>query len=150
MPKILSRFAGLVAAGSLVLSVGAGTAAAKVTTYQANGDTVSITTPSAVSTPVGTTLDFPVTVSVQGSSPLDVPVEYVSDLNGWGPRTTNGLSLQSGCWDVLLGPGQSSCKATLAWTPHGVGSATDGYIIVTPFGEMTANFGVTGARTTQT
>jgi hypothetical protein len=146
MSKLLSRLGGVAAAAALVLSVGVGSAAANVTRYhESNGDVVSITTPY-VSTTVGTTTQFPVTVSVNRPSPVYIATEKFLTAYGWGDYSWDGLSFaQYGCWGRSLAPGQS-CTSTIAFTPNFVGSHTGSYMLATGLGTLYGSFTATGLR----
>ena len=146
MSRLLSRLGGVAAAAALVLSVGVGSAAANVTRYhESNGDVVSITTPN-VSAAVGTQTQFPVTVSVDGPSPVYIATEKFLTAYGWGDSSWDGLSFaQYGCWGRSLAPGQS-CTSTIAFTPNFVGNHTESYMLATGLGTMYGSFTATGLR----
>lgn len=146
MSKLFTRLAGVAAAAALVLSVGVGSAAANVTSYhEANGTVLSITTPASVATAVGTTTKFPVTFSVQSAYPVKLGEEHILTPYG-GDSQWDGLTFAHyGCWGLLLAPGQS-CTSTLAFTPTFVGTHSEGYMLATDYGTITANFTATGLR----
>jgi hypothetical protein len=148
MSKLLSRLGGAAAAAALVLSVGVGSAAASVTRYhESNGTVVSITTPDSVSAALGTQSQFPVTVSVNGPSPVYIATEKFLTAYGWGDSSWDGLSFAHyGCWGRSLSPGQS-CTSTIAFTPTFAGSHTESYMIETGFSApLYGSFTATGFR----
>ena len=146
MSKLLSKIAGVAAAAALVLSVGVGSAAANVTRYhESNGDVVSINTPN-VSAVAGTTTTAPVTVSVEGPSPLAIANEKFLTAYGWGDSQWDGLSFANyGCWAHTLYPGQS-CTSTIRFTPTFLGTHNESYMLATGNGTLYGNFTATGLR----
>ena len=146
MSKFLSRLGGVAAAAALVLSVGVGSAAANVTRYhESNGDVISINTPN-VSATVGTTTNTPVTVSVTGPYPLKIANEKFLTAYGWGDSQWDDLSFASyGCWGVSLYNGQS-CTSTIAFSPSGVGTRNESYMLATGVGTLYGKFTTTGLR----
>ena len=146
MSKLLSKIAGVAAAAALVLSVGVGSAAANVTRYhESNGDVVSINTPN-VSAVAGTTTTAPVTVSVEGPSPLAIANEKFLTAYGWGDSQWDGLSFANyGCWAHTLYPGQS-CTSTIKFTPTFVGTHNESYMLATGNGTLYGNCTATGLR----
>jgi hypothetical protein len=146
MSKLFSKIAGVAAAAALVLSVGVGSAAANVTRYhESNGDVVSINTPN-VSAVAGTMTTAPVTVSVEGRSPLVIANEKFLTAYGWGDSQWDGLSFANyGCWARTLYPGQS-CTSTIRFTPTFVGTHNESYMLATGNGTLYGNFTATGLR----
>ena len=147
MSKLISRLGGIAAAAAIPLAVCAGPADASVTRYhKSNGTVVSITTPDAVSTPVGTETRFPVTVSVAGPTGVRIANEKFLTAYGWGDSAWDGLSFASyGCWGRSLAPGQS-CTSTVKFAPTFVGSHSEAYMLATGFGTMYGRFTATGLR----
>jgi hypothetical protein len=147
MSRFFSHLAGVAAAAALVLSVGVGSAAANVTRYhESNGDVVSINTPNVSST-VGAQTQFPVTVSVDGPSPVYIASEKFLTAYGWGDYSWDGLSFaQYGCWGRSLSSGQS-CTSTIAFTPSFIGTHNESYMLATGFpSPLYGNFTATGLR----
>ena len=144
--KLLPRLGGVAAAAALVLVVGAGPASANTTRYhKSDGTVVSITTPGTVSATYGRQTQFPVTVSVDGPSPLRIAWEKL--LTPYGPDNQNafdGLSIpQLGCWGKTLTSGQS-CTSQVRFAPTFVGTRTEAYMLATGLGNMQARFTATG------
>ena len=146
MSKLFSTIAGVAAAAALVLSVGVGSAAANVTRYhESNGDVISINTPN-VSATVGTTTKVPVSVSLEGPTPLLIATEKFRTAYGWGDSQWDGLSFANyGCWARTLYPGQS-CTSTINFTPQFIGTHNESYMIATGVGTRYSNFTATGLR----
>jgi hypothetical protein len=146
MSKLFSTIAGVAAAAALVLSVGVGSAAANVTRYhESNGDVISINTPN-VSATVGTTTKVPVSVSLEGPTPLLIATEKFRTAYGWGDSQWDGLSFANyGCWARTLYPGQS-CTSTIAFTPSFVGTQNESYMLETGRGNRYGGFTATGLR----
>jgi hypothetical protein len=146
MSKSLSKIAGVAAAAALALSVGVSSAAANVTRYhESNGDIVSINTPN-VSAVAGATTTAPVTVSVEGPSPLLIANEKFLTVYGSGDTQWDGLSFASyGCWARTLYPGQS-CTSTIRFTPPFLGTHNESYMLATGNGTLYGNFTATGLR----
>jgi hypothetical protein len=145
MSKLFSKIAGVTAAAALVLSVGVGSAAANVTRYhESNGDVITINTPN-ISATVGTTSHTPVTVSVTGPG-LRIANEKFLTAYGWGDSQWDELSFASyGCWGVSLHNGQS-CTSTIAFSPSGVGTRNEAYMLATGVGTLYGKFTTTGVR----
>ena len=99
MSRLLPKLAGIAAVAAVVLSVGVGSAAAKVTRYhESDGTVVSISTPN-VATTAGSQTQASVTVSVSGPSPLYIGPEGFLTGSGQGDGKWDGLSfVHYGCW----------------------------------------------------
>jgi hypothetical protein len=146
MSKLFSTIAGVAAAAALVLSVGVGSAAANVTRYhESNGDVISINTPN-VSATVGTTTKVPVSVSLEGPTPLLIATEKFRTAYGWGDSQWDGLSFANyGCWARTLYPGQS-CTSMIAFRPSFVGTQNESYMLESGMGNLYGGFTATGLR----
>jgi hypothetical protein len=147
MSKLLARLGGVAAATALVLSVGVGSAAANVTRYhESNGTVVTINTPN-VATTVGTQIQSPVTVSVNGPSRLYIANEkFLNTLYGVGDYAFDGLTFAHyGCWGRSLSSGQS-CTTTIAFAPSFLGSHSEAYMLATGMGTMYGHFTASGLR----
>jgi hypothetical protein len=146
MSKFISRLGGVAAAAALVLSVTAGSAAANVTRYHESTGTVTIATPSTVTTTVGSRTVFPVTVSMAGSGVVKIVTEKFLTVYGSGDSQWEGLSFAKyGCWARSLEPGQS-CTSLVAFTPTTVGSHVERYMIDTTFGTLVGRFTTNALR----
>jgi hypothetical protein len=135
MTKLLPRLGGVAAAAALLLVVGAGPASANTTSYhKSDGTVLSITTPDNVSATYGSQTQFPVTVSVNGPSPVNILQEKLNTQNGPDIGDPgNGLFFaQMGCWGKTLTSNQS-CTTQLKFVPTGIGTTQDwaAYMILT-------------------
>jgi hypothetical protein len=146
MSKLLTRITGISAAGALALTIGVGSASANVTRYhEADGTVVTINTPNVAAT-VGSQTQVPFTVSVSGPSPLKIATENFRTAYGWGDSQWEGLSFANyGCWGVSLYSGQS-CTDTIAYTPFGLGTRNEAYMLATGIGTLYGDFTATGLR----
>jgi hypothetical protein len=146
MSKLLTRLTGISAAGVPALTIGVGSASANVTRYhEADGTVVSINTPNVAAT-VGSQTQVPFTVSVSGPSPLKIANEKFLTAYGWGDSQFEGLSFANyGCWGVSLYSGQS-CTDTIAYTPFGLGTRNEAYMLATGIGTLYGDFTATGLR----
>ena len=129
-----------------MLAIGVGSASANVTRYhEADGTVVTINTPNIATTP-GTQAQVPFTVSVNGPSPLYIANEKFLTAYGWGDSHWDGLSFAHyGCWARTLYSGQS-CTDTIAFTPTGLGSNNEAYMLATGIGTLYSNFTAAGTR----
>jgi hypothetical protein len=140
MSKFLSRFGGIAAAAALVLSVTAGSAAANVIRYHESTGTVTIVTPTTVTTTVGSKVVFPVTVSMSGPGPVKIVTEKFLTAYGVGDMEWDGLSFAKyGCWSRSLTDGQS-CTTLVAFKPTSAGSHVERYMLDTNFGTLYGRF----------
>jgi hypothetical protein len=156
MAKLLPRLGAVAAAAALVLVVGAGPASANTTSYhKSDGTVLSITTPDNVSATYGSWTQFPVTVSVQGPSPVTILWEKLN--TQYGPDMADpseGLSFgQYGCYGKTLTSGQS-CTTQVKFVPTGVGPTSwAAYMILTSLNDYTnalrAPFTATGVCRTR-
>lgn len=130
MSRLLPKLAGIAAVAAVVVSVGVGSAAAKVTRYhESDGTVVSISTPNVATTAGGQT-QASVTVSVSGPSPLYIGPEGFLTGSGQGDGKWDGLSfVHYGCW-THAGPLYSgqSCTSTISFTPTFVGTHNETYL----------------------
>jgi hypothetical protein len=146
MSKLLTRLTGISAAGALALTIGVASASANVTRYhEADGTVVTINTPNVAAT-VGSQTQVPFTVSVSGPSPLKIANEKFLTAYGSGDSQFEGLSFANyGCWGVSLYSGQS-CTDTIAYTPFGLGTRNEAYMLATGIGTLYGDFTATGLR----
>ena len=148
MSRLLPRLAGVAAAAALVLSVGVGSAAASVTSYQApqasavmpQATAVSILAPN-VSATVGTTTHFIVKVTNMGSSPVNTAGMYFSQDLTVGDFTPADW----GCEYQRLNPGDT-CQETIAFTPRYIGTTHVTIELTGTFGAADGGFFATGLR----
>ena len=142
MTKLLPRLGGVAAAAALLLVVGAGPASANTTSYhKSDGTVLSITTPDTVSALYGSQTQFPVTVSVNGPSPVGILQENLNTQNGpdSGDPSDGLFFAQYGCWGQTLTSGQS-CTTQLKFVPTGVGTTQSwaAYMILTSLNGYTS------------